>query len=424
MAQISLVPPAPAVVGKPSAGGLVSFPLARPRARFDRGPREPRDRVAYRRSFRLLGAAALVLVLGVGFGLWLDSVGRHMAQARTLMVASALLACGVALVGAGLAAVGFRHGVRLGALERKSLWLGALAFVSNLLMSAVGAFTALLSVAAFARGRQLRHLGRVQLATLEAGDKWLAPKLGALPPRPTTAPEAPAVDEALRAPLAAAWRDNGRTEHASVAAFARLSLDLMALGAPAWLVASAHADALDEVRHAEACFSLAAGFDGQAVSPAAFPAAVRARTLPATRTLALAVLAVDSLIDGALHEGVSARVVARLARTCPEPTIRALLKQIAVDEGRHAAHGWDVVEFCLTEGGEPVAQALRGALTKLPSRLQHETHPVARTGAWERYGLPGLALEQEEFGKARADLIRRLSTLIGARVERVATIAN
>lgn len=29
---------------------------------------------------------------------------------------------------------------------------------------------------------------------------------------------------------------------------------------------------------------------------------------------------------------------------------RAILKEIAADEGRHAAHGWDVVAWCLAEG--------------------------------------------------------------------------
>jgi len=37
--------------------------------------------------------------------------------------------------------------------------------------------------------------------------------------------------------------------------------------------------------------------------------------------------------------------------------------------------------------------------------------------SWERYGIPGEQLEQEEFAKARADIVRRLSRLIGARVE-------
>ena len=123
----------------------------------------------------------------------------------------------------------------------------------------------------------------------------------------------------------------------------------MALGAPPELVASSNRDALDEIRHTELSSSLARELDGEAEGPGAFPAAQTARTLPPTRTLALAALAVDSLVDGALHEGISARVVARLAKRCEVPRIRAMLKEIAADEGRHAAHGWDVVEFCLAE---------------------------------------------------------------------------
>jgi len=390
----------PASLAPPAPGLVVSASATSDAARVAHGPPEPRDRRAYRWSLRLLALASLLLVLGVAlFALFKDA---------ELVTASALLTCLVALVGALLAVVGFIGGVRVGALKRRSLWLGVAAFVANTGMSLVGAVTALLSVSTFSRGRQLRRLGRVLLAPVEPGEGWLDPR--ALSPLALE-------DDALRAPLAAQWRANGRTEHASVAAFSRLSLDLMALGAPASLVASAHADALDEVRHAELCFSLASAIDGQKRSPAAFPAAARARTLPAVRALALAVLAVDSLVDGALHEGVSARVVARLSRSCAEPTIRGLLKQIAVDEGRHAAHGWDVVEFCLAEGGDPVAHALRGALTKLPHSLRHDFDPAARTGGWERYGIPGQELEQEEFAKARADIVRRLSRLIGARVD-------
>src|SRR4029077_13893090 len=112
------------------------------------------------------------------------------------------------------------------------------------------------------------------------------------------------------------WRENGKTEHASVAAFARLTLDLMALGAPPDLIAAANQDALDEIRHTELCFSLAKALDGKAVSPGAFPQAQRVATLPRSRTFALAKLAVDSLIDGALHEAVSARIIASLAHRC------------------------------------------------------------------------------------------------------------
>jgi hypothetical protein len=147
--------------------------------------------------------------------------------------------------------------------------------------------------------------------------------------------------KALRATLAHQWRENGRTEHASVAAYARLTLDLIALGAPPSLVRAAQRDALDEIRHTELCFSLARAIDGRDVGPGPF-AVMDGASRSGSRALSLARLAVDSLVDGALHEGVSARVIAQLAKRTDMEPIRALLKELAADEGRHAAHGWDV----------------------------------------------------------------------------------
>ena len=108
----------------------------------------------------------------------------------------------------------------------------------------------------------------------------------------------------MRAALAAQWREHGRTGHASIAAFAKLTLELIALGAPPELVEGSPRDALDERRHTQLCFSLARALDGKAESPGAFPAALSARSTSLPRTASLARLAVDSLIDGALHEGV------------------------------------------------------------------------------------------------------------------------
>src|SRR5688572_6390900 len=82
-----------------------------------------------------------------------------------------------------------------------------------------------------------------------------------------------------------------------------ITLDLIALGAPPALVAAAQRDALDEIRHAELCFSLARALDGGALGPAPFPEVQRARARSSARPRALAQLAVDALIDGALHEG-------------------------------------------------------------------------------------------------------------------------
>jgi hypothetical protein len=287
----------------------------------------------------------------------------------------------------------------------------ALALVlGNLFMTGLGAFAALISTMTFTRGRQIRSAGKILLPPVEHGDAWTGTGLSFSGPVGVI----DAADADTRRALAAQWRENGRTEHASVAAFARLTLDLMALGAPPDLVADANRDALDEIRHTELCFGLARALDGQSESPGAFPEAARARMLSRSRTLALAQLAVDSLVDGALHEGVSARIIAKLARRCEAPGIQAILKEIAADEGRHARHGWDVVRWCLAEGGESVAHALEGALRALPKTMSSPMPDEARDGRWERWGIMGEVLEAEEHAATRADLERRVGEALAA----------
>jgi hypothetical protein len=232
--------------------------------------------------------------------------------------------------------------------------------VELLALGAVGVLgfvTTIGVITLFSRGRQLRRRGKLLLPELENTNAWTN----------GLTDSATSHTSSMQAQAAAAWRENGRTEYASVAAFAQLTIDLMALGAPPHLLADAQQDALDEIRHAQLCFSLAHSLDGRAMSPAPFPHAQSMRALPSTRTLALARLAIDSLIEGALLEGYSARIIARLGTRCEHTATVEVLKELAADEGRHSRHGWDVVEWCLLEGGAHVARALRGASLALPS---------------------------------------------------------
>lgn len=266
-------------------------------------------------------------------------------------------------------------------------------------MQLFGYLFACLVLPVIGRGRQVRHLGRPALPPLHPDGAW------------ASQPVVLDVDPASREGLAARWRENGRTEHASVAAFARLTLDLLGLGAPPTLVAAAQRDALDEVRHAEVCFALARAIDGRAVSPGAFPEAAHLPSLSRVRAVALASLAVDSLIDGAINEGVSARLAAAVALRCEEGAFRDALKTIAADEGRHAAHGWDVVEWCVAEGGAPVLHALNGALSGLPRSARERLPTAADEGAWERWGIHGHALEAESYARTLDDARRRVQRL-------------
>lgn len=291
-------------------------------------------------------------------------------------------------------------------VTERGRWLataGMLAGIAGMLLQVLGFGLACMFLSVFGRGRQLRRRGVPMLPRVVDGDAWTSP---------SPAIDAPAE---LRDRVAARWRENGRTEHASVAAFSRLALDLLALGAPPSLIAAAQRDALDEVRHAELCFSLARSIDGRRESPGALPEAGRTRGPSRLRSVALSALAVDSLVDGALHEGTSARVIASLARRASHEGISATLREIAADEGRHAAHGWDVVEWCLAAGGPPVARAVLGAAEAIAERGRAVRVTEDDGASLEPWGLHGAALERAERDKAVEE--------VSARAKRLALVA-
>jgi hypothetical protein len=372
----------------PSVGGAPKAPAAMPRWH---------DRAT---TPACLGVSVAVIVLAIAFSS--PAIG---VAGMALFAATSVLAVYRAL--RGIVRLVLPQAVAEGSRSPEAI----ASLFGNLLMAGVGMLVAYVSTVGFGRGRQLRRLGRLQLPSLRTNADW--------------ATEAVAPEGLESAPdgLADQWRENGKTEHASVAAFARLTLDLMALGAPPEIIASAQRDALDEIRHTRLCFSIARGLDGRAESPAPFPQAQRVATLPRPRTLALAKLAVDSLVDGALHEGVSARVVAKLARRCEVSSIRAALREIAADEGRHAAHGWAVVEWCLDEGGRQVAHALIGATRALPATVSSALPEAAADGGWERWGIHGRDLESQEYAAARAHVIERVRRRVAAAPSSIAPLS-
>ncbi len=352
------------------------------------------------RAFKVFGASVVLFILG-------GTIAAAFPELRIL----AGTAFGFAFLAACL---GLVQGIRaLSKPKARPIRIGlpilvvVFPIVGGVFMS-LGALSALLSTATLSRGRQLRRRGRVLLPKVMPMRTWLTADVfhdG----MPSVHPE-----------IAEQWRENGRTEHASVAAFARLTLDLMVLGAPPRLIKAAQEDALDEIRHTELCFSLAHALDGKEMSPGPFPEARLSPSRSRFRTVALAELAVDSLVDGALHEGLSAAVIAKLAQRTKVQKIRSMLMAIARDEGRHAAHGWDVVEWCLAQEREAVASALRGAMLALPERAQRDRPAAAMNGEWESFGIHGQALEDQKFARMRASLQARVAALLGEETGRAA----
>jgi hypothetical protein len=186
--------------------------------------------------------------------------------------------------------------------------------------------------------------------TTSLPNPWLLPRASNLTDTTTLTDLA---DDA-RAWLAAQWLQDGLSEHASIASFARASLELMTLGAPPDLLTRVHAAAIDEIDHARRCFSLATAYAGRTLSPGHLPA-------PSPRALDLPSLAVDTFLEACVGESTATLQATRQRRLATTPDVIDTLDVIIDDEANHAALAWQTLSWAISLGGEPVKAALRAA---------------------------------------------------------------
>ncbi|MEM9696287.1 MAG: hypothetical protein AAGA56_27325 [Myxococcota bacterium] len=182
----------------------------------------------------------------------------------------------------------------------------------------------------------------------------------------------------VRRRLASQWLHDARMEHASVAAFGRLGLQLMAHGAPLDLVARCHRAAGDEVRHAALCLEVASG-----LSESSFALGPLAWQL--TETPTLAALIEESLRDGCLGEGAAALVAEEAAAACEVDGLQDALGRLAEEEREHAALAWRVVSWALHRDPETTRAVLQAWVEREAAELESPlAEPVAEheVAAW------------------------------------------
>jgi hypothetical protein len=176
------------------------------------------------------------------------------------------------------------------------------------------------------------------------------------------------LSEKLKQRLARAWLEDARMEYASIAAFARFTLELIGFGAPADLVLRSQEAGLDEFRHARACFAMAERFSGESMGPAP----MRVHDAGPRESLQESVLC--TVVEGCIGETLAAARAQAAAdhTTCPET--RELLLQIAKDEGRHAELAWRFVAWAVRREPSlraPVREAFGRSLRELTSEREH-----------------------------------------------------
>lgn len=235
------------------------------------------------------------------------------------------------------------------------------------------------------RGRAARVAGDAVVAPVRGGRTWSDGL------RPRTDGIAAATCAALRD----AWQVAAQMEHASIAAFSALSLRLIALGAPADLIARTHEAALDEIRHARIAFALASAYADAPLEPARFDDVAR---LPVATTLAA--LARETFLDGCIEETAAAVDAALAAGTATDPVVADALRAIAEDEGRHAELAWAIVAWCVRS--EPaIANELQALLAE---QLAAPRAPESAGGPLAGHGVRSDA----DSARTKADVVREI----------------
>lgn len=223
-------------------------------------------------------------------------------------------------------------------------------------------------------GRPFYVAGHIRTAPLRAGADWsdssVCPGLGGIVP-----------SAGAREAAQAHYLEMAAMEHASVAAFARFTLQLLGLGAPATLVEGAQAAMADELRHARLAFSLAAQL-GAARQPAELDVSAALDERSAWDTLK------TTLLEGCIGETVAAARMLEAALLTTSDELSQALRAVADDETSHAALAWRSVAWLLEAHPELVSPARhlfqRTLASQLNTAADHsgvEGHPALEAEA-------------------------------------------
>lgn len=189
-------------------------------------------------------------------------------------------------------------------------------------------------------------------------------------------------DATLRSAVVHGWTEQALMEHASAAAFARFTLQLLQLGAPAALVSASSQAVTDEIRHARACFELARRHGGADVGPG---------PLDVTGALAcsdLEAVVLDTVREGCIGETVAALESAEALQHCEDPATRPVLAAIAAEELQHAELAWRFVAWALERAPASLHAEVRRAFAAASASSDRGAEPMSSLDhALARHGL-------------------------------------
>ena len=206
-------------------------------------------------------------------------------------------------------------------------------------------------------GRPLESLEGTLEATLCSGEGWESEDAEVC----ADLEELTRLPSATRRALLDRWEAMARLEHSSVASFARVTLELMSLGAPADLLMETQLATRDEVEHAQRALEVVSTLREEPTRFAEFPSAsIELRT----ERDAILVSVIEEACLGETLGVVEARCELNAMRVYQGPrALQTRLSQIIEDESRHATLAWRTFGWLLY-GDQPdsAEQARRSTL--------------------------------------------------------------
>ena len=137
------------------------------------------------------------------------------------------------------------------------------------------------------------------------------------------------------------WLQHAEAEHASIASFARHTLQLMSIGAPSVLLAASQQASLDEIKHAKICYGIASAF----LDTDFFPGPLEVKDSMSQMNIKDII---QSLVkEGCIEETLSAMEARFQARWTDIPAIKDSLDTIAIEETSHAQLAWNTISWII-----------------------------------------------------------------------------
>lgn len=192
-------------------------------------------------------------------------------------------------------------------------------------------------------GRPTIVEGELLSAPFISGEGWVTPGLD-------LSEALDELSELEREALLRHWSQLASLEHSSVASFARATLALMSLGAPAQLLLETQEAAADEVRHAQEVYSWLSALQGEAVRPGAFPSA--SLSLSADRREVIVSLVQEACLGETLGVAEVSHARSLACKLQGPARITAHLAQVEEDETRHASLAWRTLAWLLRDAPE------------------------------------------------------------------------